>query len=140
MDSRGSQRTVLVVDDDARSRQLTVYGLASGEWWVFEASDGLEALEMVPRCRPDVIVLDIQMPGIDGLEVLRRLRKNPDASLAATWTIAATALAMPGDRERCLEAGANDYLSRPFSFRELRERIRQAPALRPDEPVGRLNG
>lgn len=138
MDDRDPQKTVLVVDDDERNRQLTVYGLASSEWWIFEARDGLEALALVPRCRPDVIVLDIQMPGIDGLEVLRRLRRHPDAALAGTWTIAATALALPGDRERCLEAGANDYLSRPFSFRELRDRIRQAPAPPPagsGEPV-----
>lgn len=118
-----AKKRILIVDDDPRNRQLTVYGLASSEWLIFEAHDGDSALDLIPVCCPDVLVLDIQLPGTDGLEVMRRLRAHTDRRIAATWTIAATALAMPGDRERCLVAGANDYLSRPFTFKELRHRI-----------------
>ncbi len=118
--------TILVVDDDERNRQLAVLGMGGHGWHVLEASGGLEALILTEQHHPDVIVLDIQMPGVDGLEVLRRLRAHHDARVSQAWVLAATALAMPGDRQRCLDAGASDYLSRPFSFKELRARVSAA--------------
>jgi CheY-like chemotaxis protein len=63
--------------------------------------------------------MDIQMPDMDGLETIRRLRAFPDPELASTPVIAITALAMPGDRENCLQAGANEYLSKPIRLKEL---------------------
>ena len=85
------------------------------------ARNGREALAMAEEVRPDLILMDIQMPEIDGLAATRRLRAMP--AFAATPIIALTALAMPGDRERCLEAGANEYLTKPVSLKGLMEVI-----------------
>jgi len=71
--------------------------------------------------QPDLILMDIQMPGVDGLEATRHLRANP--RFASTPIIALTALAMSGDRERCLLAGANEYMSKPVGLKELTKRI-----------------
>jgi CheY-like chemotaxis protein len=84
---------------------------------VVVARTGDEALAHVQAIHPDVAVLDIQMPGIDGLEVIRRIRADP--AVATVPIIALTALAMPGDRERCLAAGANAYLAKPVGLRTL---------------------
>jgi PAS domain S-box-containing protein len=85
------------------------------------ARTGIEAVEQAFAQRPALILMDIQMPGIDGLEATRRLRAAPE--LADTPIVALTALAMPGDRERCLEAGASDYMSKPISLRYLEQTI-----------------
>ena len=81
------------------------------------AHDGIEALEAVEETVPDLILMDIQMPRMDGLEAMRHLRANP--ATTDTPIIALTGLAMTGDRERCLAAGADDYLSKPFHLDEL---------------------
>jgi len=84
---------------------------------VIVARDGHEAIRRASEEKPEVILMDIQMPGLDGLEAIRRIRT--EAGLVKTPIIALTALTMPGDRERCLEAGANDYLSKPVGLRNL---------------------
>jgi CheY-like chemotaxis protein len=73
--------------------------------------------------RPDIVLMDIQMPGMDGLTAIKRLRADADPLLAATPVIAVTALAMPGDRELRLAAGANDYVSKPFRLRDMPDLI-----------------
>ena len=81
------------------------------------ARNGAAALSRAHDAKPDLILMDIQMPGMDGLEAIRRIRATP--RLAAIPIIAVTALAMAGDRERCLAAGADDYLSKPVSLKGL---------------------
>jgi CheY-like chemotaxis protein len=110
---------VLVVDDNAINRQLCHDVLRHRGHAVAEAIDGRDALEQISTAHPDVVVLDIQMPGMSGLEVLRQVRASADHRIAHTPVIAATALAMAGDRERCLSAGASEYLPRPFTLKQL---------------------
>jgi signal transduction histidine kinase len=108
---------VLLAEDNEESiNTLTDYLGAKG-YRVVVARDGAEAIERAREERPDVILMDIQMPGMDGLEATRCLRA--DADLGTIPIIALTALAMPGDRERCLAAGANEYLSKPVSLKGL---------------------
>lgn len=115
--------TILVVDDNRTNRQLAKDALEFHGHHVLEADSGPEALRVAQREHPDLIVLDIQLPRMSGLDVLQQLRQSPDPALARVKVIAATALAMASDRERCLAAGADDYLARPFRFRDLLERI-----------------
>ena len=107
---------LLAEDNEAGSIALSDYLVAQG-YEVIVALDGLEAVESARQNRPDIVLMDVQMPVLDGLEATRRIRSNPD--LAEIPIIAMTALAMPGDRERCLAAGATDYISKPVDLSEL---------------------
>ncbi|HYT90196.1 MAG TPA: response regulator, partial [Gemmataceae bacterium] len=113
-----AQRPVILLaeDDENNIRTLTRY-LAAKEYQVVVARNGAEALSHAHAAPPALILMDIQMPGMDGLEAIRRIRAS--STLAAIPIIALTALAMVGDRERCLAAGANDYLSKPVRLQEL---------------------
>jgi len=82
---------------------------------------GEEALAQAALERPDVVMIDIQMPGMDGLEVIRRLRAAPAS--ATVPIVAVTALSLPEDRERCLAAGADSYLTKPVSLQELQRTV-----------------
>jgi CheY-like chemotaxis protein len=107
---------LLAEDNEANITTLSDYLSAKG-YRVVVARNGAEAIERAREMRPDLILMDIQMPGLDGLEATRRIRAEP--SIAAIPIIALTALAMPGDRARCLGAGANDYMSKPVSLQGL---------------------
>jgi CheY-like chemotaxis protein len=90
-----------------------------------EAHNGQEAILQAKEAQPDVILMDIQMPDMDGLEAIKNIRADTSASGAAVPIIALTALNMPGDRQRCLDAGADAYLSKPVRLEKLLHTIEQ---------------
>ena len=110
---------ILVADDNAMVLQMLADFLEMQGYRVIKVSSGVELLERVSETPPDLMLVDIQMPRMDGLETIRRIRSNKDTAIAAIPVIAVTALAMPGDRERCLNAGANEYVSKPLKLNEL---------------------
>jgi len=111
--------SILVVDDDDVNRQLAVDFFTFKGLRAVGASTAAEAWRIISALKPAAVVLDIQMPDVSGLDLLERIRSSADKSTAGTFVVAATALAMKGDRERCLQAGADAYLSRPFSWSQL---------------------
>jgi len=132
------QRPIILLaeDDENNIRTLTRY-LAAKEYQVVVARNGAEALSRAHTTSPALILMDIQMPGMDGLEAIRRIRATP--TLAAIPIIALTALAMVGDRERCLAAGANDYLSKPVRLQELVRTIEEHRIPRVDGIISIIN-
>jgi len=115
---------VLIVDDNDVNRFIAAHVLQANGFTVLQASDGAEAVRLTFEQRPQMVVLDIQMPGMSGIEVLARIRAASDPGVAATPVLAATALAMVEDRERCLAAGADRFLARPFSMKALVHEVR----------------
>ncbi len=113
---------ILVVDDEAPIRELIKVNLKNSGYEVSEAKDGFEALDRVRLETIDLILLDIMLPGVDGLEVCRRLKLDPE--LARIPIIMITAKAEEVDRIIGLELGADDYVIKPFSVRELIARVR----------------
>lgn len=123
-----SAKHVLVVDDEARIREVVEYALAREGFRVTLASDGRAALELAERDAPDLIVLDVMLPELDGLEVCRSLRKH-----SRTPILFLSARGEEVDRIVGLELGGDDYLTKPFSPRELVARVR-AVLRRLEEP------
>jgi len=113
---------LLAEDNEANINTFSSYLKAKGYRLVF-AKDGQQAIATTKAEHPDLILMDIQMPVIDGLEVIKQIRLDPD--LADIPIIALTALAMTGDRERCLDAGANEYLQKPLKLKQLAISIQQ---------------
>jgi two-component system response regulator ResD len=106
-------RTILVADDDDAVRHLVALTLARGALMVVQAGDGAEALALARCLRPDLAVLDVLMPGPDGIAVCRALKADP--ATAAMPVVIVTAEAGPDARGRALAAGADAYLTKPFS-------------------------
>jgi len=109
--------TVLVVDDNATNLKLVRVLLTSEGYDVRTAADADEALGVLTEVSPRLILMDIQLPGMDGLELTRRIKANPVH--AATTIVALTAYAMKGDQERILAAGCDGYLAKPIDTRAL---------------------
>ena len=107
---------VLIADDNEENLQMLADFLESRHYQIDKARNGLEMLERAAQKHPKIILVDVQMPEMDGLEAMRRIRADQDPQIADIPMIAITALAMPGDRERCLSAGANHYMSKPLQL------------------------
>lgn len=114
--------TVLIVDDDLTARETLVAMLEGEQYDLQVAKDGTQALQVLERIRPDLILLDVMMPGMDGYEVCRRIRSTPE--LAEVPIILLTALDDRASLLRGIEAGADDFLSKPADRRELTARVR----------------
>ncbi len=116
-----SRERVLIVDDNATSLKLVAFVMRAHGYEVSVVSDGASALEAIRVRPPDVVLMDIQMPGIDGLEIVRRLRA--DVASRDLLIIAVTAYAMKGDQERAFAAGCNGYITKPIDTRTLASTI-----------------
>jgi CheY-like chemotaxis protein len=117
-------RTVLIADDEPSMRLLVHATIESDDYKVVEAADGMEAWAMIQQHKPSLVLLDVQMPGRSGLEVLRSVRADP--SLLATRVILLTSKAQEHDVEAGLIAGADFYLTKPFSPLDLLTRVEEA--------------
>ena len=126
---------ILMVDDNQMVLDLVSDFLTAQNYRVFAAQSGLEFLDCLEQVAPDLVLMDIQMPGLNGMELIRRIRSSQQAEAVGVPIIAVTALAMSGDRERCLAAGANAYLSKPVELKELVKLIEQLLA-RTGDPAG----
>jgi CheY-like chemotaxis protein len=111
---------LLAEDNPINQEGIRDYLQAKG-YRVIVAADGRQAVALAIEHHPDLILMDVQMPHVDGIEAMRQLRALPD--FATTPIIALTALAMSGDRERCLAAGATEYMAKPIRFKDLTELI-----------------
>ncbi len=115
-------KKILVVDDNLDSRELVIKILKNKGLLLVEAIDGEDAIKKVATERPDLILMDISLPKIDGHEVTRRLKSDKD--FAAIPIIALTAHAMKGDREKAIAAGCEGYITKPINVHDLYDRIK----------------
>jgi len=113
--------TILVVEDNELNITLFKDVLGFHKYNVLISESGEKGYQMAVQNRPDLVLLDIQLPDIDGYEVAKRLRANSDT--AQIPIIAVTSYAMPEDKERCKEAGCSDFISKPINFRDLVDTI-----------------
>jgi two-component system cell cycle response regulator DivK len=114
---------ILVVEDNEKNMKLFRDVLVATGYRTLEATTGSEAVDMATEHAPDLVLMDIQLPDLDGVQALQRLRA--DARTATIPVLALTAQAMHGDRERFLAAGFDGYLSKPVDVRELLETVRE---------------
>ncbi|MEE3719988.1 response regulator [Tumidithrix elongata RA019] len=113
----------MVAEDNPANSQTFCNYLESRGFRLLLAKDGLEAIALAKAQNPALILMDIQMPKMDGLEATRHIRA--DRQISHIPIVALTGLAMPGDREKCLEAGANEYLAKPVRLKHLLSTIQQ---------------
>ena len=116
-----SPHRVLVADHKATGRELVRTVPSNQGYVVFEAADGIEALDLAQRMQPDLIILDLHMPGLDGFGVIQELRLNP--AFERTPVVALTASAMEADRRRALDAGFTGFITKPVSLKILRAEV-----------------
>jgi two-component system, cell cycle response regulator DivK len=116
-------KRVLVVEDHEDNRRILRDLLTSAGYELIEAETGPEGVDMAKVHRPDLILMDLQLPGIDGYEAARRIKAEP--ALSSVPIIAVTSYALSGDEERAYAAGCTAYISKPYSPRKLLARIRE---------------
>ncbi len=114
--------TILLAEDNEASIITVQHYLESHHYNVVLARNGVEAVQLTQQCQPDLVLMDIQMPGLDGLQAIQQIRN--EARFTTLPIIALTALAMPTDMDRCLQAGANDYLTKPVQFKQLVDMVK----------------
>jgi len=112
---------ILIIEDNDDNRDILKHQLEYLGYEVVEAADGLEGLNQVAKEQPDLVIVDIMMPGIDGKEVARRLRA--DSKTKDLPVLAATVLFHSEDIHSCLAAGCNDVLTKPFTLQQLKDRL-----------------
>ena len=116
-------KCILVVEDQEDNRQILRDLLGSAGYELVEAENGEEALKALARQRPDLILMDIQLPILDGYETTRRIRSNQD--LKSIPIIAVTSYALAGDDAKAMAAGCNGYVTKPYSPRQLLAKVRE---------------
>jgi two-component system, cell cycle response regulator DivK len=116
-------KRILVVEDHEDNRQIIRDMLSATDYEIAEAENGEEAIAEVAKHRPDLILMDIQLPILDGYEATRRIKADP--ALRSIPIIAVTSYALSGEAEKAREAGCDDYVPKPYSPRQLLAKIRQ---------------
>ncbi|MGQ0584346.1 MAG: response regulator [Reyranella sp.] len=116
-------KKILVVEDTEDNRQILRDLLGMAGYEMVEAHDGLQGVAMAAEHRPDLILMDIQMPVLDGYEATRRIKADP--ALAAIPIVAVTSYALSGDEAKARDAGCNDYIAKPYSPRQMLAKIRE---------------
>jgi two-component system cell cycle response regulator DivK len=116
-------KRVLIVDDNEDNRQILIDLLSANGFQVLEALTGADAVDIAIREAPDLVLMDIQLPGIDGHEATRRIKAIP--ALARTPVIAVTSYALAGDDRKATDAGCDAYITKPYSPRALLARVRE---------------
>lgn len=124
------RKRILVVEDNPLNMELVCNVLEAHGYEVWEARGAAQALERLTTGKPDLILMDIQLPGVDGLALTRRLKQDPGARDIPV--VAVTAHAMKGDRERIMEAGCCGYIQKPIDINELTNQVGRL--LREDAP------
>jgi two-component system, cell cycle response regulator DivK len=116
-------KRILLVEDQEDGRRIVRDLLAASDYALIEAKTGEEGLALAEQERPDLILMDIQLPGLDGYEVTRRIKANP--TLSHIPIIAVTSYALSGDEQKAYAAGCHDYVAKPFSPRALMAKIKE---------------
>jgi two-component system cell cycle response regulator DivK len=116
-------KTILVVEDTEDNRQILRDLLGSAGYTLIEAVDGVEGVAMATEHKPDLILMDIQMPVMDGHEATRRIKANPE--LRSIPVVAVTSYALSGDEEKARAAGCDGYIAKPFSPRKMLAMVRE---------------
>ncbi len=127
--------TILVIEDDHLNMKLMRGLLGLGGYIMLEAAEAETGLRLAAKHRPDLILMDVNLPGLDGLSATRRLKADPE--LAAIPVIALTGLAMEDDREKALEAGCRDHITKPINTRSFLDRLDALLAPVPEHPPRR---
>ncbi len=118
--TNGHTPNVLIVEDDAATRRLYKFMLTNGGYPVIEAEDGVAALEQLAKHTCELVITDMNMPRMDGMELIQSIRRDyPDM-----YVILITAFGTPDTEKQARRIGANDYLAKPFDFEELERRVR----------------